>query len=213
MATRRTSSSSRSSAGGARRPSSRASSSASGGNQGLFIGIGVVAVIAVVAVFMMGGGGGKSGGEGAGGGAAAAGTPSNGATGGSSAASAPDPVPSSDATLPAAEAKPGKTPTKAAPAITQAALDEANLHYRNAVELWNKGTKARDAGDSTVYTDSLKEAFDEMEALRDALRDQTDWLDEADLEDWAIPADYEGLRRLLGVWDKHYQKVKKLKTR
>ncbi len=212
MATRRTSSSSRSSAGGARRASARASSSASSSNQGLFIGIGVVAVIAVIAVFMLGGGG-NSGGEGGGGGAAAAGTPSNGATGGSSSASTPDPVPSSDATLPAAEAKPGKTPTKPAPAITQAALDEANLHYRNAVDLWNKGSKARDAGDSTVYTDSLKEAFDEMEALRDALRSQTDWLDEADLEGWAIPADYEGLRRLLGPWDKHYQKVKKLKTR
>ena len=92
-------------------------------------------------------------------------------------------------------------------------MDTANEHYRKSVDLWNEGQKARKDGNSEVYTQSLKDAFAEMELSRDALRDQTDWLDEADLEGWAIPGDYEGLRRRLGVWDKHYQKVKKLKTR
>lgn len=113
--------------------------------------------------------------------------------------------------LSGSQAKAGKTPDRPAPKIAQADMDRAEELFRKGQEKWNDAQRARQAGDTTTYAAALAEAFDHLQGQRKALETYTDWLDEADFEDWALPAEYVALRKRLGVYDPMYQKVKKLK--
>lgn len=126
--------------------------------------------------------------------------------------STPAPVRSTPSVdLSGGQAKPGKTPDRPAPKIAQADMDRAEELFRLGQEKWNDAQRARQAGDTTTYAAALAEAFDHLQGQRKALESYTDWLDEADFEDWALPAEYVALRKRLGVYDPMYQKVKKLK--
>ncbi|MGA0058125.1 MAG: hypothetical protein ACO3RU_00915, partial [Planctomycetota bacterium] len=67
------------------------------------------------------------------------------------------------------------------------------------------------AGEGKELAAALAEAFEHLQGQRKALETYTDWLDEADFENWALPAEYVAFRKRLGVYDPMYQKVKKLK--
>lgn len=126
------------------------------------------------------------------------------------------PAPTPAATTPSvdlsgSQPKAGKTPDRPAPKIDQADMDRAEELFRLGQEKWNDAQRARQAGDTTTYAAALAEAFDHLQGQRKALETYTDWLDEADFEDWALPAEYVALRKRLGVYDPMYQKVKKLK--
>lgn len=119
--------------------------------------------------------------------------------------------PSPSVDLSGSQAKAGKTPDRPAPKIQQADMDRAEELFRKGQEKWNDAQRARQAGDTTTYAAALAEAFDHLQGQRKALEAYTDWLDEADFEDWALPGEYVALRKRLGVYDPMYQKVKKLK--
>jgi hypothetical protein len=113
--------------------------------------------------------------------------------------------------LTGSQPKAGKTPDRPAPKIAQSDMDRAEELFRLGQEKWNDAQRARQAGDTTTYAAALAEAFEHLQGQRKALETYTDWLDEADFEDWALPAEYVALRKRLGVYDPMYQKVKKLK--
>jgi hypothetical protein len=120
-------------------------------------------------------------------------------------------APSPSVDLSGSQPKAGKTPDRPAPKIAQADMDRAEELFRKGQEKWNDAQRARQAGDTTTYAAALAEAFEHLQGQRKALEAYTDWLDEADFEDWALPAEYVALRKRLGVYDPMYQKVKKLK--
>ncbi len=107
--------------------------------------------------------------------------------------------------------RPGKSPARPAPAIADADLATAEAHYRQAVQHWNDGQRARTAGNTDAYLKAMDDAYAEMEEQRAALRTYTDWYEEADLEGWEMPGSYVGLSHRLDTYDRMFQKVKKLK--
>ena len=177
----------------------RTGSDSSSGNPLLLFGGLAAAGLVVGLVFLIGGG---SGGAGKGGTDA---SPAKPASASPQSGTPPSSSPSGGAP------KAGKTPDRPAPTIDPASLALAQQHYDTAKDKVNEGERARQSGDSGTYTAALQVAFQELESQRDALRPFTDWLEEADMGDWALPAEYTALQRKLGEYDKLFQRVKKLK--
>jgi hypothetical protein len=167
---------------------------------------GLLAAIAVVVVIVVMAGGGSGGGA-----TPAADTPRSAPQGGTAPAAAVPQAGASVSTKLDGRSRAGKTPGRPAPPIAQADLDRAAAHYAAGVAKWNESQAARNKGDTTAYAAALDEAFAALAKQREAIRPYTDWFEEADLEGWAMPAEYDGLQRLLDKWDPTYQKVKKLK--
>ena len=112
--------------------------------------------------------------------------------------------------MPAGRAQEGTPPKVAPPSIAAEDLATADGHYQRAKEFWNDGQRLRNKGDSG-WVDEVQKAYEEMKASRAVLSEYTDWLERADLDGWAIPAEYDGLRRILGKHDPMFQKIKKVK--
>lgn len=158
------------------------SSNASGANPALFGGIGVAIVAALIVVFMSSSKGDK-----------AKDKPADPAP----AAAAPKaphvPAPTS---LQLGSAKQGKTPGRAAPALTAEMLGKAMALLDEAKTLSNDGVKARTAGDNEGARQKQSAAGDKIEAAKASLKEQAAWQEEADLSDWAQPAEYVSLANL-----------------
>jgi hypothetical protein len=168
----------------------------------VLIAVSVAALLVVVLIFALATGGGGSGTE-------AAESPRGDATGVEPSVPASAPA----AGLTGGTPREGETPERSAPPIQEADLARAQQHYENAKQKWNEGQRARSSGDHETYVTATKEAFEEMEKQRDALRPYTDWYEEADLGDWAMPAEYGALQRRLDTYDRLYQRIKKVKQR
>ena len=119
-------------------------------------------------------------------------------------ASRPDPDPEPG------NARAGKTPQTPAPAISAEAWAQADAQYDKAKELWTQAQLARNKGESKQYADTLRVAWTELEKLREVMSPYTDWFEQADLEGWAMPAEYDRLQQRLNQWDPLRQKVHKL---
>lgn len=185
---------------GTRRPRRRASSSSQGNQAAIIGGVAGVALV-VVLVFVLSRGGSDA--------AAATSTPP--AAGGAPPAADARGTRAEDPDLSGGTERAGKTPDRPAPSIAAADMQRAEEHYRAAVEKWNDSQRSRNAGDQTAYAQALDDAFEELQKQREALRTYTDWFEEADLGDWAMPAEYDVLQQKLDVYDRLYQRVKKLK--
>ncbi len=189
---RRTSGSSRARAGASRRRSSSASSS----NQTPMIlgGVGAL-VLVVVLVFLSSG----SGDEGDAGGA-----------------SQPEPRPQAPASAPAkrptelkmAGASAGKTPDRPAPTLTREMLQKANAMIDEAKDLNNEGTRLRNAGDNRGARAKQSEAKRKLDDAIEFLRAPSDWQEEADLEGWAMPAEYVTLGNLYVRIAKYQKRIR-----
>lgn len=180
MATPSRSASSRARSGAGSRPAT------SGGGDSQFIVLGGIAVLVVIVlVVMMGGGDSKSGtGRGPGNDVPAAPEAKTPST--------PTPAPVSSS------AKSGKTPAKPAPALTAAMLAEARALEAKMKDFYNEGSAARTAGDNQKAREkqaSAKEVYDQIEKL---LMPALLWQEDADLNDWAQPAEFVELGKLWG---------------
>lgn len=141
---------------------------------------GVGLAVVVVLLIVMNGGKGDSG---AGSGAQANTTPP-----------AAKPAPAA-APVQLANAKAGKTPGKPAPSLTSDTLQQARTLLDAAKSSCNEGVKARTAGDNSKARElqsAAKAKIDEMQRL---LKPALDWQEEAQLDDWAQPAEYVTLER------------------
>jgi hypothetical protein len=105
----------------------------------------------------------------------------------------------------------GSVPGRPAPAIPGSVWTEADELYDRAAAQWNEAQADRRAGRTGDYQGALLASWDEFEKLRALIEPYTAWFEEADLEGWAMPADYDRLHRRLEVWDALRAKVRKLK--
>lgn len=110
------------------------------------------------------------------------------------------------------KAKAGKTPDRPAPAIDADKMAKAEKLFEEATAEWNEAQKQRKAGrPKTEWKPNLDRAWDKLEEQRALLEDYSDWYEEADLGDWAIPAEYEALTKRQHVWGKVRQSIHKVK--
>lgn len=93
-------------------------------------------------------------------------------------------------------AKAGKTPAKPAPALTPEMLSKAAGLLDAGKALCNDGVKARSAGDNQGAREKQSAAKDKIDAAKQSLQAQALWQEEADLGDWAQPAEYSALGAL-----------------
>ncbi|MBL8750144.1 MAG: hypothetical protein JNK78_13345 [Planctomycetes bacterium] len=187
MATRPTSSRSASSAGSSRsRSSGRGARGGSGGNAQPFVfgGIGLVVVIALIAMMNRGGNGSTQAGN---------------ATAAEQAAK-PAAQPAAPARTPVKleASKAGGPPKRPAPALTEATLQQARDLLATAKTLCNEGITARTAGDNTKARERQSLAKTKIDELKKLVAAASLWQEEAQLENWAQPAEYMTLEKLLG---------------
>src|SRR5690606_490935 len=177
--------------------SSRGSSASStnGSQQALVIG-GIALAVVVALLFVMNSGGGEKA-EAADKGAAPA--PAAQPAAAKSEAAAP-------VTLSAAKA--GKAPSRAAPALSQATLDEFNALVTKAKGFYNEGVKARTAGDNMGARDQQASAKDVLDEAQKLVAAQLLWQEEAQMEDWAQPAEYVTLEKLYAQYQSLTKKVR-----
>ncbi len=90
----------------------------------------------------------------------------------------------------------GKTPTKAAPALTAETLQQARTLLGEAKALCNEGVTARTAGNNQEARTKQSAAKDKIDALKAMVAVPALWQEEAQLSDWAQPAEYVALEKL-----------------
>jgi hypothetical protein len=100
-------------------------------------------------------------------------------------------------------ARSGKTPGKPAPALTEAMLQQARGLLAEAKALCNEGVAARTAGDNQGARSKQSLAKDQRDQIKGLLAAPALWQEEAQLGDWAQPAEYVALEKL-------YNEVSKL---
>lgn len=188
MATRPTSSRSASTARSSRARSSGRSSrgGSSGGNAQPFVfgGIGLVVVIALIVMMNRGGDGNAKAGN----------TP----TAEQSAKPAAQPAAPAKTPVKLEAAKAGGPAKRPAPALTEATLQEARDLLAAAKGLCNEGITARTAGDNSKARERQSAAKTKIDELKKLVAAASLWQEEAQLENWAQPAEYMTLEKLLG---------------
>jgi len=122
---------------------------------------------------------------------------------------APTPPPKKDVSLPAAKA--GKEPTRPAPALTVEVLTKADAYYYKAKKMNDDGRRAQAAGKNKEFNALINDGWDTLEALDKSIETYTDWLAEADLEEWRLPPVYVKLQKRLNVYDKLRGRLRRVK--
>lgn len=189
---------SRSSSGS--RSRSRAASSASSSSsssQTLLLVLGAAAVVVLLLV-MSGGGGKKSG-------ASSSTSSGSAAPAASPAAAAPTPV----ASVPSGSAKAGKTPSRPAPPLSQDTLGKLSQLQAQATELFNESVNLRNGGDAMKARETAGRAKDILDQWNSLVEPNLLWQEEAQLGDWAQPAEYIQLEKLFGAYQTLNNKVRK----
>ncbi len=137
--------------------------------------------------------------------------------GGKKPAAAPTPTPAAQpkpahqaapTQVAAGAAKAGKTPTKPAPALTQETMQKAATLLDAANALFNEGVKLRTGGDNTGARAKQSEAKDKIDEIKTLLAAPLRWQEDADLEDWAMPAIYASLGTFYGKVSSLEKKVR-----
>ncbi len=105
----------------------------------------------------------------------------------------------------------GRPPDRPAPAIEAAAFLELDERFDDVVGHWNEAQDARVAGRTADYSQALSAAWDALEGIYARIAAQTEWLEEADLEGWAMPPEYLALQKRLDRWDPLRSRVRKFK--
>lgn len=122
---------------------------------------------------------------------------------------APKPPPAKDTSLPAA--KSGKEPTRPAPELTADALAKADAYYYKAKKMNDDGRRAQAAGKNKEFNKLINDGWDTLESLDTSIETYTDWLEEADLEEWRLPPAYVKLQKRLNVYDKLRGRLRRVK--
>jgi hypothetical protein len=166
---------------------------------GLIVAGAIIVLVAAYIAFTSGGGGGES-------------------TAAANQTKPPAPVVKQEAPKPKSTAelgtaKAGKTPKRPAPAIDTKVYEKTDGWYDQSRKLFEDGQKLRDKGDSAAFQKKMHEAWDLMELIGPALETYTTWEEEANMADWAVPAEYDALRKRLARYDELRMKLKRSKTR
>jgi hypothetical protein len=163
----------------------------------LFGGVAVVVVVILLVVMNRGGDG------------AANGEPAKATPG---AAERPGTPPANPTPAPAAgtfAAKAGKTPGRPAPPLAQTLLDQCFALLAQGKALSNEGVKLRLAGDNEQARAKQSAASDKVEEIKRLTTTNWAWQEEAELGDWALPAEYVRLGSLYTEIGKLENQVRK----
>lgn len=106
------------------------------------------------------------------------------------------PAPRSQTPLTVGSSRVGKAPGRPAPTLTVEMLKRANALVDEAKTLNNEGTKLRNAGENRAARAKQSEAKRKIDAAILAIEAPSAWQEEADLEGWAMPAEYVALEKL-----------------
>lgn len=102
----------------------------------------------------------------------------------------------------------GKAPTKAAPPLTAETLQQARTLLGEAKALCNEGVTARTAGNNQEARTKQSAAKDKLDALKALVAVPALWQEEAQLSDWAQPAEYVALEKLYAEVSKIEKQVR-----
>lgn len=187
---------SRAGGGRSRSSSSRSSSRSGGNNQAMPLMLGGAAVVVVAVLFFAFRGGEK---------------PAQAGSGQKPAAAAPK----SDAAKPASGpvqlsgAKAGKTPTTPPPQLTQATLQELSDLLVRITALRNDAVQARTgSGDNKTARATMSQAKELLDEWKAKVEPSLRWQEEAQMEDWAQPAEYMTLESLYAKFQKLEKEVR-----
>lgn len=111
--------------------------------------------------------------------------------------------------VPTGTAKAGKTPTTPPPPLTQDTLQKAVSLLDEAKALNSDGVRLRTAGDNMGARSKQSEAKVKIDAIKGLLAAPLRWQEEADLEGWAMPAEYTALGKFYGEVSSLENKVRK----
>jgi hypothetical protein len=107
--------------------------------------------------------------------------------------------------------QPGKTPDRPAPEIQEADLVRAEEFYKEARKLDIQARKAQTTGDNATFNRLINDAWDKLEAAFVSLEAYDAWLDEAILEDWALPGSYVRFGKRLEKLEKLQGRIKRVR--
>ncbi|MEY3161929.1 MAG: hypothetical protein RIT25_1920 [Planctomycetota bacterium] len=183
---------SRSSGGSRSRSRSASSASSSSSSQTLILVVGAAAVV----VFLLVMSGNKS---------PESGTKTPAASAPAVAPAAPAPA----ASVPSGSAKAGKTPARPAPPLGQETLAKLSQLEAQATQLFNESVNLRNGGDAMKAREAAGRAKDVLDQWNSLVEPNLLWQEEAQLGDWAQPAEYIQLEKLFGAYQTLNNKVRK----
>ena len=105
-------------------------------------------------------------------------------------------------------ARSGKTPDRPAPALSHETLDKIDNLLDEAKAFYNEGVKARNAGEHMKARDAQSKAKAKLDEWEELVEPQLRWQEEAEMEDWAQPAEYDLLTRRYPAFSKLQKMVR-----
>lgn len=106
-------------------------------------------------------------------------------------------------------AKAGKTPTRPAPALTHETLSRLDEILAEAKTHYNEGVTKRLAGDNSGARAAQAKAKVLLEQWESLIEPQLRWQEEAEMEEWAQPAEYDLLTRKYAPFSRLQNMVRK----
>jgi len=102
----------------------------------------------------------------------------------------------------------GSTPDEPAPALTSADLAAFQTKVNEAKDLLNEAENARRKDDHDTFKAKGKQAQEALEAAKEIVAEQLEWHSEADMNGWAMPAEYVTLENYFAAYSKHRKKAR-----
>ncbi|MCR9244504.1 MAG: hypothetical protein NXI31_05690 [bacterium] len=159
--------------------------------------VGGAAVAIVVLVLLLSGGGSDD--------------DDNGGSGDQNGAAAPAAAPEQPKRTPSVgtgNARAGKTPERPAPALSHETLNKLDELLAEAKTFYNEGVKARNDGQNTKAREAQAKAKQKLDAWEKLVEAQLEWQEEAEMGDWAQPAEYDLLTRRYPKFSKLQKSVR-----
>jgi hypothetical protein len=104
-----------------------------------------------------------------------------------------------------------KDPDTPAPAIAADVLTEVDALYAKAKKLDLDARRAQKAGDGDKFNKLINDSWDTLLELEERITLYTNWLEEANMDDWRVPTAYGPLQRRITKVDKLKGLIKRVK--
>ncbi|MCA8953461.1 MAG: hypothetical protein KDE27_28370 [Planctomycetes bacterium] len=108
----------------------------------------------------------------------------------------------------AGTAKTGKTPARPAPPLSQETLTKLDELLAAAKVHYNAGVTARNAGNNAEARAEQAKAKEQLDQWEQLVEAQLRWQEEAEMEEWAQPAEYDLLTRRYPQFSKLQKSVR-----
>jgi hypothetical protein len=93
---------------------------------------------------------------------------------------------------------PGKSPDRPAPTLTQDTLNKMSDLLAEAKSISNSGFALLKEGKNFEARTRQSEAKVKIDEIKALIEEPTLWYEEADMDDWSIPAEYVAMNKLYG---------------